>query len=43
MVVTSVHRPCLSTVSTQSMEVRRAVKGEAMEASPSRTIVGSRS
>ena len=41
MVVTSVHLPCLSTVSTQSTDVLRAVKGEAMDASPSFTMVGS--
>ena len=41
MVVTKVHRPCLMTERTQSTEVRRHVKGEAIEASPSFTKVGS--
>ena len=43
MVVTRVQRPCRRTDNTESMEVRRAVKGEAMDASPSFTIVGSAS
>ena len=43
IVVTSVHRPCRNTVRTQSTEVLLAVNGDAMDASPSFTIVGSTS
>jgi len=41
MVVTKVQRPCLITVNTESMDVLLAVNGDAMEASPSLTMVGS--
>ena len=40
-VVTSVHRPWSTTLRTQSTLVRRAVNGDAIDASPSRTSVGS--
>jgi hypothetical protein len=40
-VVTNVQRPCRMTLSTESIDVRRAVKGLAIDASPSFTIVGS--
>ena len=41
VVVTSVHLPCRTMLSTHAMLVVRAVKGEAMLASPRCTSVGS--
>ena len=42
VVVTSVQRPCRTTASTQSTLLRRLVKGDAIDASPSCTSEGSR-